>query len=260
MAKQSSSNVERGAEILLALGEAGVIGMSLSEIAAAIDEPKSAVHRALTGYARYGFVEQSGRRGNYRLGPAVYALARRMPRLSDQVAMFRPALLEIAAATGISCYLMARSGMDAICLDFQLGLEPVQPLLNGSGQRLPVGAGQAGVCMLARMPEDMRERTLELNGPLYARLGVSEAVIREEMAMFLERGHVIGIRLVGGYRIWTLSFAPAPEEHRFGDTAVSLVTLDGNLDAAAQQRCIDVMHDHLPYKWRGRRGEGENAG
>ncbi len=82
MAKQSSSNVERGAEILLSLGNAGRAGMSLAEIAEDIGDAKSAVHRALTGLSHYGFVEQSGRRGNYRLGNAIYALAQRVPALA----------------------------------------------------------------------------------------------------------------------------------------------------------------------------------
>jgi DNA-binding IclR family transcriptional regulator len=251
MAKQSSSNVERGAEILLALGNAGVGGMSLAEIADGIGDAKSAVHRALTGLSHYGFVEQSGRRGNYRLGSAIYALAQRVPGIGDLVDLFRPALISITAGTNISSFLMARSGFESVCLDFQLSAAPVQPLLSGVGGRLPLGIGHAGVCMMARLDRESRERILEINAPHYEQWQIETDTIRAEIEMFLEKGYVIGTRKAAGYEVWTLSFAPAPGDNRYGETGVSLLALANSVSDDEAQRCVALMSDALPCKWSG---------
>ncbi|MCX8997253.1 helix-turn-helix domain-containing protein [Rhizobiaceae bacterium BDR2-2] len=251
MARQSSSNVERGAEILLALGNAGMGGMSLADIAEAIGDAKSAVHRALTGLAHYGFVEQSGRRGNYRLGSAIYALAQRMPGIGDLIDLFRPALISITAGTGISSFLMARSGFESVCLDFQLGASPVQPLLSGVGGRLPLGVGHAGVCMMARMDKESRERIIEINAPHYEQWQVEQDTIRAEIEMFLDKGHVIGTRKAAGHEVWTLCLAAAPGDNRYGETAVSLLALANSVSDEESQRCLTLMTEALPYKWFG---------
>ncbi|MBB4103377.1 IclR family transcriptional regulator [Allorhizobium borbori] len=253
MAKQSSSNVERGAEILLALGIAGVNGMSLAEIAESVGDAKSAIHRALTGLSHYGFVEQSGRRGNYRLGSAIYALAQRMPGIGDLVDLFRPALISITAGTGISSFLMARSGFESVCLDFQLGASPVQPLLSGVGGRLPLGVGHAGVCMMARLDPESRERIMEINAPHYEQWQIEPDTIRAEIEMFLEKGHVIGRRKAAGYEVWTLCLAPAPGDNRYGETAVSLLALADSVSDEEAKRGLTLMTQALPYKWSGRR-------
>lgn len=253
MAKQSSSNVERGAEILLALGAAGISGLSLAEITERIGDAKSAVHRALTGLSTYGFVEQNGRRGNYRLGSAIYALAQRMPGIGDLVDLFRPMLISVTAGSGISSFLMSRSGFDSVCLDFQLGSSPVQPLLSGVGGRLPLGVGHGGVCMLARLDRESRERIMQINAPHYEAWQISFDTLRAEIECFQQKGYVVGTRISGGYEVWTLSMAAAPGDNRYGETAVSLLAIASSISEDDVKRCVGLMTEALPYKWPGTR-------
>jgi DNA-binding IclR family transcriptional regulator len=81
----SSSNAERAAVVLLALGEAGLGGMALRDLAQTVGEAKPALHRTLTAMIRHGFVEQPQDRGNYRLGPAIFALSRRESSAAERV-------------------------------------------------------------------------------------------------------------------------------------------------------------------------------
>ena len=163
MDRKSSSNVERAAEILLAIGDFGPHGCTLSDLSSRLDDTKSAVHRALSGLAKFGFVEQSSRRGRYRLGPAIYALSNSSFSITDTVNMVRPAMVEISAATRMSAYLMARSGLDCVCLDFQEGIYPIRALLNGVGGRIPLGVSVAGVCILSTLDMATRRTILEQN-------------------------------------------------------------------------------------------------
>ncbi|RDD69704.1 helix-turn-helix domain-containing protein, partial [Paracoccus versutus] len=139
MARQSSSNAGRAAEILILLGQADRKGMALAALAAATGEAKSSVHRTLVALAEYGLVVQNGNRGNYMLGPATYALAHRSLGVNEIVATYRPALIDITGRTQFSTYLMVRSGLDTICLDYQMGQIVAQPYVSGIGGRIPMG-------------------------------------------------------------------------------------------------------------------------
>ena len=70
-----SSNAARAARILAALGEAGAKGLSLTGLAETLGDTRAPVHRALAALVEHGFVLQSGRRGNYHIGPAIHAIA-----------------------------------------------------------------------------------------------------------------------------------------------------------------------------------------
>jgi len=203
--RKSSSNVERAAEILLLLGERGLDGASLAEMAEILNEGKSTLHRALTALGKYGFVEQNGRRGVYMLGSGLFALANRPMKLNDLVHFYRPKLVEICAQTGFSCYLMVRAGLDTVCIDFEMGAIVVPALFEGIGGRLPLGVGHAGISMLALMEEKAREQILTLNRAAYDKWHVPLATIRQEIAIGQRCGFVYGQRMAQGMTIKTIT-------------------------------------------------------
>jgi len=191
MDRKSSSNVERAAEILLAIGDAGPHGCTLSDLSSKLNDTKSAVHRALSGLAKFGFVEQSSRRGRYRLGPAVYSLANSSYSITDIVAMLRPALVAISAATHMSTYLMARSGLDCVCLDFQEGIYPIRALLSGVGGRIPLGVSVAGVCILSTLDPATRRAILAQNRPHLDRWKLDPEEVFEETEAAAAVGYAV---------------------------------------------------------------------
>jgi len=203
--RKSSSNVERAAEILLLLGERGVDGASLTEMAETLQEGKSALHRALTALSKFGFVEQNGQRGAYRLGSGFFALANQPMKLNDLVKFYRPKLVEICVQTGFSCYLMVRAGLDSVCVDFEIGANAVPSLFEGIGGRLPLGVGHAGVSMLALMDEASREQILTLNVKAYEKWQVELTTIAKEIAIQQRCGFVYGQRRAQGVNVKTLT-------------------------------------------------------
>jgi len=195
MGPSSSSNVERACEIMLQLGQAGSVGVSLKDLAAAIGEAKSATHRALTALSRSGFVEGTGRRGVYRLGPAVFGLANRPSSINELVRQFRSAVVEIAAQVGYSSYLLVRAGFDAMCVDMQEGTAFVQTLTGGVGGRVPLGIGPGSVSILASLDEPTRRAIVSHNVSRYGRYnGMSEADVlaRIERGITMDYSYDIG--------------------------------------------------------------------
>jgi DNA-binding IclR family transcriptional regulator len=242
---KSSSNVQRAAEILIALGTAGSSGMSLADLAAGIGDTKSAVHRALVSLAEFGMVTQTGRRGNYRLGPAIYALANRTTSIHDMVTTFRPALISISAETGLSSYLMVLAGQDTVCVDFQSGIVMAPALVDGVGGRVPLGVGLAGVCILGMMDEAARNRIMEVNLPQYRSWGVDPATIRSDIEKFQRQGYAVGYRTARNLPSLTIA-VPAEAEELFNcKAAVSVLAPMNGLDdeeiasvAETMRRCL----------------------
>ncbi|WP_112663566.1 IclR family transcriptional regulator [Microvirga flavescens] len=245
MNKKSSSNVQRAAEILIALGSAGGAGMSLASLATVIGDTKSAVHRALVSLAEFGLVSQTGRRGNYRLGPAIYALANRTPSINDMVTSFRPVLISISAETGLSSYLMVEAGQDSICLDFQPGVVMAPALVDGVGGRVPLGIGLAGVCILGMMDEASRKRIMEINEPQYESWGVDPAVILGEIEAFHEKGYAVGYRTARNLPSLTIALPAKTEDFVNCKAAVSVLAPMNGLDDEEIEKVVSTMRRYL---------------
>jgi DNA-binding IclR family transcriptional regulator len=186
----TSSNAERAARAMLAIGPCGAEGTSLSHLARELGETKPAVHRTLTALARYGFVEHHGR-GRYRLGPAVFALAQLDGSVSDRLARWRPLLMETAARHGCTVYLLERAGMDAVVLDMHVGSAPLQALTSGVGARLPLGLGPGSTAILITLDATSRELILDRNTTAYEARGYSGAHIRAFVQDALARGYAL---------------------------------------------------------------------
>jgi DNA-binding IclR family transcriptional regulator len=185
----SSTNAERAASVLLVLGEAGSEGLALKDIAGRMGEQKPAVHRTLMALAKHGFVEQSQNRGNYRLGPSIYALACRQNTAAEKVRKWRPALMTLAGRLGHCIYLMERAGTDAVVLDMQMGTAPIQALTNGVGGRLPMGLGPGSASILAMQDAGTRDFILKANTDRFVQRGVDLDMVHRMVGRAVETGY-----------------------------------------------------------------------
>ena len=188
MALPPSSNVDRAAQIMLALRDCGSDGMLLGELAASVDDEKTAVLRALTALAKYGFVEQLSRRGRYVLGPATYGLAMKSLPTRRIVEIARPLLVKCSQATGGTSYLMMKSGLDGLCIDFEEGRFYIPISVGGVGGRHPLGFGASSFCMMAELDDKTRREILIQNAK---RLNVEMDVahIMAEIKLCESRGY-----------------------------------------------------------------------
>ncbi len=186
----SSSNAERAARALLQIGRGGAQGVSLGDLAQALEETKSGIHRSLTALAKFGFVEKRGR-GRYRLGPAIFALAQLDGAVRDRLRQWRPLLVEMASRHGCTVYLVERAGFDAVVLDMHVGSAPLQALTSGIGDRLPLGLGPGAAALLLPLDAATRELVLAGNAPAFAARGYTQAHVRGFVAETLARGYAL---------------------------------------------------------------------
>jgi DNA-binding IclR family transcriptional regulator len=240
MAKDVSTNVERAMELLLALGQAGSEGSTLQDLARALGHAKPAVHRALASLTRKGFVEQAGRRGRYRLGPTIHALARRSGTAAETITMLRPALVEVAATTGHSAYLIVRAGLDAVCLDMQTGSSPIQTLTSGVGGRIPLGIGPGSLSILATLDEATSAAVIRHNETRCRDLyGLDATALTQAVKEVRARGFAFEVGTffpqVGGVGVAVCGHNGA------ADAALSIAAPSASLDGASVRTIADTI-------------------
>lgn len=188
----TANTVERAAEVLLKLGEGGVHGFGLMEIAGATGEARPTVHRTLCALVRHGFVERVGH-GRYRLGSSIYGLARRESGAHDRVRRWRGALAALAEEFGHTTCLMSRAGLDAVVLDAHPGRGPVQAVTSGIGGRKPMGEGPGSIAILSLDPPDEQARIIAANAPRLRRHGLDPARIRGLVSQATRQGYALDL-------------------------------------------------------------------
>ncbi|WP_245410174.1 IclR family transcriptional regulator [Falsochrobactrum shanghaiense] len=192
----ASSNAVRALDILLVIANAHEDGLALAEIAQQLGETKPAVHRSITSLLHRGFVESAGKRGHYRLGPAIFLLARRQARLEPLIAKFGPGMTEFARRTGFTVYMMVQAGVDAVCAEM-ISRFTQQQLWMGIGARVPMGVAAGSLALLSMLPEADARQIIERNASRYAQhpavQHVDEKVVAAQAADARRRGYAVNL-------------------------------------------------------------------
>jgi hypothetical protein len=108
--------------------------------------------------------------------------------------------LRIAAETGDTIFLMARSGSNAVTVDRQEGTYMIASLTNNIGGQIPLGVGPAGEAILAFLPPDEIDAVLSVNANAYTAFnGLAASEVKTALPLIRERGYAIDEgRLVEG--------------------------------------------------------------
>ena len=145
----SVQSIRRAFDVLGALGS-GPLGVT--EVAERARLPKSTAARLLATLAREGAVEQVPGETQYRLGPRLATLAAGLTPIRSIVAVARPTLEELAAASGEAAGLAVPDGDLAHYIDQVSTPNPVS-VRDWTGSRVPLHAVSSGQVLLAfQMP------------------------------------------------------------------------------------------------------------
>jgi DNA-binding IclR family transcriptional regulator len=143
------TSLDKAIDVLEHLHDAGG-PRGITEIAQALELPKSSTHRLLKTLVRRGFAEQETS-GRYRTGPALIALGLGSLDRDPMVALARPVLEQEAAALGETVFLTAPRGREIVVLDKAEG----QGFLRAApkvGQTVPIAATAVGRLAMAFDP------------------------------------------------------------------------------------------------------------
>jgi DNA-binding IclR family transcriptional regulator len=182
-------NIGRACAALEALAQASERGLRFADIERATGLSKATTHRLLVGLLDKRLADFDEEEGRYYLGMRLFAWG---AAAGDRFAISRTigaALDRLAKATEDTVYLMMRDGVDAICLERREGSFPIRTLTLEVGDRRPLGIGAGSMAILAFMPPDDMERTLEIGAAERARYGLADRELRKMMANARQRHH-----------------------------------------------------------------------
>lgn len=183
--------LQRAFSVLRALADAKGEKLRLTDIAACTGQAPATTHRVLQALTQEGVVEQPAQSKAYQLSVAFFALAAAAgSHHSNLRAVCRPAMLRLSGMLNDTLFLLVRHGFDAVCLDRIDGPFPVRSHTGDIGGRVPLGLGQAGLILLAAMPEAEREEVIRFNIPRLHHLGfVDEISVRVRIKECLADGY-----------------------------------------------------------------------
>ncbi|MEJ8570600.1 IclR family transcriptional regulator [Microbaculum marinum] len=157
-------SVQRAASILKLLAGEATTGLRLSDISRKAGLGKATTHRLLAALSEAGFAYQSPENRRYFLGYEIIRLGYLATRY-DIAHLARPALLRIARETGDTVFVSVREGLDALCLERQVGGYPIKTLTLDAGDRRPLGVGAGSLVLLSFLAEDEIDEIIASNAP-----------------------------------------------------------------------------------------------
>ncbi len=198
-----STTVTKAINILDILAIKADEGVSLAELCALIDIPKSSVHRYLVTLQELGLAERQNN-DRYFLGTKVIEMAGTYLLKSDLRKDSQTALDELSEITGETIHLAVPSGNEVVYIA-KVESKHALSMYSHIGARLPMYCTALGKAILAFSNE--HELDALLTKPLVARTPcsiTSLAALVEELALIRSRGYAIdneenetGIRCVG---------------------------------------------------------------
>lgn len=164
----------------------------LSEIAASTGLNKVTTLRIVDTLIGEGFVKRAAdaKRG-YARGRELLVLAagtRPSPDLRD---LAKPSLIRLSDLSADTTLLSVRSGIEAVCIDRQIGTFPIRANYLDLGSRRPLGVGAGSMALLAWLHDREIDAILAANETRLADYPhLSNPIIREEIAISRRQGYV----------------------------------------------------------------------
>ena len=206
--------LDRAVAILKYLGEVDSRGAKASELADATGLTASTAHRIISGLERHGLIERERSTKRYRLGLSLFVLGAQAADGTGFRRLCHPALLRLAAETGDTVFLMARSGFNTVCVDRQEGDYMIDSLTGNVGGQIPLGVGPASQAILAFLPPDEADVIVKANEPLYGKYNtLSAEEVRDQLPEIRKRGYAFDHgRLVEGISAIAVPVLPQGRE------------------------------------------------
>ena len=161
MPARAHRTVDRVVEILetVSLSPRGV---TLAELAAALDAPKTSVQELTNGLLARGYLIEEERR--FHLGPGPFILASRANKLAA-LSLDHDFVAELAKVLDATVLVGVRVGDAIVFVDYVGEESPGLTFAARTHARRPLYTSAAGKTLLANVPDDEMYRLLDLAGP-----------------------------------------------------------------------------------------------
>jgi DNA-binding IclR family transcriptional regulator len=181
--------ISRAFEVLRILALGGEHGMRITDVVAYSGLSRPTVHRILQTLIAEGVGEQDASTRRYRVGPEISLLGMSRPAQFPVRAAAEPYLAALADELGDTTFLTIRVGWDSVAIDRKTGSYPVKVLAIDVGMRRPLGAGIAGVMLLAALTPEESDYVCTMNAARLPPDGPSAETIRARVDAARRNGY-----------------------------------------------------------------------
>jgi DNA-binding IclR family transcriptional regulator len=232
---EGAQSVGRAVEILRAVARCQRSGATLSNIISVTELSRSTAFRLLRYLTEERLLEFDDRQRSYYLGPLAYELGLAARGQADLVAKWKDRIERLAAKTGLTAYLVARSDTEIVCLATAHGPSVVRAVTLVAGQRLPLGIGAGSLAILSSLPDDEVDSVIASHGPklrMYGGGRLTPKILRQRVETTRTKGYALSQDSVAK---GVLGIGVAiPRDGELTQLAVSLSLVATHLDAAEQ--------------------------
>jgi DNA-binding IclR family transcriptional regulator len=184
--------IRRAAAILRRIGQSNSQGVGLASLTEALQLARSTTHRILKCLVEEGLVSHDPARRRYVVGRLTYELGLAVTSDALDIARWRAAVDRVAQRTGVTAYLMSRSGIEATCVLKTDGSAVIRVIPVDVGQRRFLGVGAGSTALLAALDSETAEHIIQTIAPgLHGYPGLSETVIRRIVAETRKTGFAV---------------------------------------------------------------------
>jgi len=211
-------------------------GLSLTDLSYQLGMPTATVHRLLSTFEEFDFVEQDTEQGLWFVGLKAFTVGNAFLHRRDIVASARPHMQALVEQCGETVNLGVIDAGEAVFIS-QVESREMMRMIVRLGSRSPIHASGVGKALLANMPEQQLARILQQRGlARYTERSIDNAAqLRAELQ-----------------RIRQLGYALDDEEHAIGLRCVASAIFDENGQALAaislsgpKARVTDARLDEL---------------
>lgn len=135
----------------------------VTEVAAALEIPKSGAHALLRTLAAEGLLQRTGN-GRYRLGWTLFELSQTLLDSSSLLRAARPIMERLVAGWGETTHLAVLVDGQVLYVEKLQGDRALEIVLSGVGKRLPAHCSGVGKVLLAHQPWENVLRIVEATG------------------------------------------------------------------------------------------------
>lgn len=184
MSQDGTQAIRRAAAILKRIAHVpGASSATLKEIAEALELSRSTAHRILKCLVETGLAHYDPATRRYEIGMLGYELGLAVTDRVLDIAPYAAAVDRIAARTGVTSYLLRRSGIEAVCVHKAEARSVIRVIPVEVGQRRFLGVGAGATALLAALDDDTVERIVASVGPELASFNdLTEAGVRAAVA------------------------------------------------------------------------------
>jgi len=191
-----TQSISRTIHILRELATADLGGLRVVDLCERLQLEWPTAHRILLCLQQEQMVTHMAESKRYRLGPAVFQLGLAAASQFPLRETCRESLDRLAALTGDTVFLMARSGRNSVVIERREGTFPVKALMLDVGVWRPLGVGAAGLALLAALPEELAREIAHANRERILAYGDFDT---DKLLAMVRDSHARGYALDEGY-------------------------------------------------------------